>query len=172
MYGIPYIYSNTFFNESNFMKNSDSQIVLDGIRRIVKELRTFSKTTERDIGLSTAQIYVLQTLKDVSKPVTISELAAASHTHQSSVSVVVSKLVTRKLIEKTQDQNDLRFHKLKITSEGKYLLSKSPVSIQERLTKAVSAMSPSERKGLVSGIQALLEHSGIQNEDAPMLMED
>lgn len=154
------------------MSASDSQLVLDAIRRIVRVLRNFSKATERDFGLSTAQIYVLQKLLESKKALTVNELAEATLTHQSSVSVVVSKLVGRKLIERTQDKIDSRSVRLSITAEGKYLLSKSPSSVQERLTQALSKMTSRERKGLVEGLQALIEKAGMQEDEASMLMED
>lgn len=153
-------------------KTSESQIILDAIRRIVRALRTFSKSTERDFGLSTAQIYVLQKLTASSHPLSVNELAEATLTHQSSVSVVVSKLVERKLIARTVDQNDSRSVKLSITEQGQYLLSKSPTSIQERLTNALAKMTPKEREGLVEGLKALVNKAGMKDDDAPMLMED
>jgi DNA-binding MarR family transcriptional regulator len=151
---------------------SESQLVLDAIRRIVRALRNFSKSTEKDIGLSTAQIYVLQKLKESNRPLTVNELAEATLTHQSSVSVVVSKLVHRKLIDRAADKQDSRSVRLSITGEGKYLLGKSPTSIQERLTKALAKMTAKERKGLVEGLQALILNAGMQDEEAPMLLED
>ena len=154
------------------MISSDSRLVLDSIRRIVRVLRNFSKSTERDFGLSTAQIYVLQKLFEAKRSLTVNELAEATLTHQSSVSVVVSKLTSRKLLERIANEQDSRSVRLSITTEGKYLLGKSPTSIQDRLTKALSKMSPKERKGLVEGLQALIQKAGMQDDEPSMLMED
>ena len=167
---VHHIYANLELR--TLVKMSESQLVLDAIRRIVRALRNFSKASERDFGLGTAQIFVLQKLLESPKSLTINELADVTHTHQSSVSVVVSKLVSRKLIERITDKNDSRSARINITPEGKYLLSKSPQSFQERLTKALSKMTPAQRKGLVEGLQALIQKAGMQDDEATMLMED
>ena len=153
-------------------KKSEGQLVLDSIRRIVRALRTFSKSTEKELGLSTAQIYVLQKLVGSKTSLSVNELAEATFTHQSSVSVVIAKLVDRKLIERTTNQSDSRSVKLSITSQGRYLLGKSPMSIQERLTLALAKMSQKQRDGLVEGLRALIQKAGMENDEAPMLMED
>ena len=62
--------------------------------------------------------------------------------------------------------------RLSITTKGKYLLGKSPTSIQDRLKKALLKMSPRERKGLVEGLQALIQKAGIQDDEPSMLIED
>lgn len=151
---------------------SEAQLVLDAIRRIVRALRAFSKSTEKELGLSTAQIYVLQKLLDSKTPLSVNELAEATFTHQSSVSVVITKLVDRRLITRATNENDSRSIKLSITDQGKYLLGKSPTSIQERLTSALAKMSRKEREGLVEGLRVLIEKAGMQDDEAPMLMED
>lgn len=152
--------------------NSEAQLVLDAVRRIVKSLRSFSKSTEKELGLGTAQIYVLEKLVELGRPLSINELAEATLTHQSSVSVVISKLVNRKLVERTVCEDDSRSVKISISKQGAYLLSKSPKSIQERLVHGLAQMTSKERNGLVEGLQALIQKAGLQGEDAVMLMED
>lgn len=151
---------------------SESQIILDAIRRIVRSLHRSSKHMERNVGLSTAQIFVLQKLSESKKPLSINELAEATLTHQSSVSVVVSKLVQRQLIDRLVNEADSRSVELRISKQGQYLLSKSPPSIQELLMKGLDKFEQKERRFLAKGLQALIQKSGLENEEAPMLMED
>lgn len=151
---------------------SDSQIVLDSIRRIVRTLRLSSKSTEKSLGLSTAQIFVLQKLAASKDPLSINELATATLTHQSSVSVVVSKLVHRNLIERMVSEIDSRSVKLKISAQGEYLLSKSPPSFQERLMSGLEQLTVSERSGLVTGLQAMILKSGMAEETPSMMLEE
>jgi DNA-binding MarR family transcriptional regulator len=60
--------------------------VLDAVRRIVQALRESSRQAERQVGLSGAQLFVLQKLAE-SPASSVNELAARTHTHQSSVSL-------------------------------------------------------------------------------------
>jgi DNA-binding MarR family transcriptional regulator len=71
---------------------STPQRVLDSIRQIVRLLREGSRDSEERVGLSAAQLFVLQKL-DPDEPLSLNELSARTLTHQSSVSVVVSRLV-------------------------------------------------------------------------------
>jgi DNA-binding MarR family transcriptional regulator len=151
---------------------SETQLFLDALRRIVRSLRNFSKFTEKEYGLSTAQIYVLQKLVEAITPLSINELATATLTHQSSVSVVVSKLVDRKLVERITNKDDSRSVKLTISKQGEYLLSKSPTSMQERLMRGLGKMTTEQRHGLVLGLQALLKNAGLEDEKAGMLFEE
>src|SRR4051812_49679467 len=65
--------------------------VLDAIRRVVRTLREASRHSDRVVGVSAAQLFVLQRLAGT-RGLSVNELAARTLTHQSSVSVVVSKL--------------------------------------------------------------------------------
>ena len=73
-------------------RGADVQAVLDGVRRIVQALRASSRWAEQHVGLSGAQLFVLQKLAET-PGMSVNELAERTHTHQSSVSTVVSRLV-------------------------------------------------------------------------------
>src|SRR4051812_19869984 len=75
--------------------------VLDAIRRIVRALRESSRATEQSVGIGAAQLFVLQRLA-AAPGLSLNELAARTFTHQSSVSVVVSRLVERGLLTRAR----------------------------------------------------------------------
>jgi DNA-binding MarR family transcriptional regulator len=68
--------------------------VLDSLRRIVQVLRESSRRAERQLGISGAQLFVLEKLAEAPSQ-SLNELAERTHTHQSSVSTVVARLVKR-----------------------------------------------------------------------------
>src|ERR671934_2557496 len=71
--------------------------IMDGIRTVVRALRINTRAIEKQMGISLAQLWVLQILAE--RPVdSLNELAVATATHQSSVSVVVRRLVERELV--------------------------------------------------------------------------
>lgn len=154
------------------LNDSHFQIVLDSIRRIFRTIRLSSKSSEKTLGLSSAQIFVLQKLAETSTGISINELALATLTHQSSVSAVVSKLIDRKLVDRTISKTDSRISELRISKQGEYLLSKSPPSIQEQLIKGMTQMSKEELDGLVRGLQALIQKADMADEEPTMLFED
>src|SRR4051794_8130303 len=70
----------------------DVRAIMDAIRRIVRVLRVSSRAAEKQVGLSGAQLFVLHKLADT-PALSLNELADRTRTHQSSVSVVVQRLV-------------------------------------------------------------------------------
>ena len=64
--------------------STSPQRVLDSIRRIVRLLREGTRASEDAVGLSAAQLFVLQKL-DPAVPLSLNELAARTLMHQSSV---------------------------------------------------------------------------------------
>lgn len=123
---------------------ADVQPILDGIRRIVQGLRAASHEAQRT-GLTAAQHFVLRRLAEANG-MSINELAARTFTHQSSVSVVASRLVARRLIDRRLDARDRRRHLLVLTPAGRRALASTPSLAQERLVDAVLTLSPSARR--------------------------
>jgi len=151
---------------------SETHAILDSLRRIVHALRLFSKESERDLGISAAQLFVLEKIAESKAPPSINDLASATLTHQSSVSVVVAKLGRHKLIERVPSGTDSRKTELKITPKGAALLKKGPGSIHKRFLDAISSMSVADRHGLVVGLHRLVLTAGFQDATPPMLLED
>ena len=103
----------------------DVRSVLDSIRRIVQALRVFDRSAEKQVGLSGAQLFVLGRLAAEPR-LSLNELAERTHTHQSSVSVVVQRLVDRKLVKRTHDEADGRRLELSLTAAGAALSRRAP----------------------------------------------
>lgn len=149
----------------------DVREALDAFRRIVQALRTSSRDAERRVGLSAAQLYALQQLAGMSGA-SINDLAARTFTHQSSVSVVVQRLVARRLVAKMPSEDDRRRVRLTITDAGRALLRRSPEPVQERLVAGIATLSPVERRGLVDALTAIADTLATGSGAPPMLFED
>lgn len=150
---------------------NNSQDILDSIRFIVRALRVSSKSVERSLKISGAQLYVLQKLKDQSG-MSINELAERTLTHQSSVSVVVTKLVEQGLAQRKKSKSDERRMEISITSRGLALLNKAPEPYQERLVRAIESLPSSQRAQVAEGLKALVDKTEIQTGPAPLFFED
>src|SRR5436189_2040003 len=92
--------------------------VMDGIRTVVRALRINTRAIEKQMGISLAQLWVLQILAE--RPAdSLNELALATATHQSSVSVVVRRLVERELVTRTTANRDKRRVRIELTESGR-----------------------------------------------------
>lgn len=149
----------------------DVREVLDSIRRIVRLLRLSSREAEREVGLTGAQLFVLQKLAE-SKMLSVNDLAERTHTHQSSVSVVAQSLVEKGLVARSKATDDARRLELTLTPAAKALLRKAPGAAQDRLIEAIEGLSPATRSQLARSLGRLVEEAGLGNEEAPMIFED
>jgi MarR family transcriptional regulator, lower aerobic nicotinate degradation pathway regulator len=130
---------------------------MDSIRSIVHALRVSSREIEQKLGISSAQLYVLQELND-SPALSINELAERTFTHQSSVSMVVARLVDSRLVTRTASRADGRRLAVSLTPAGRAILRRSPATAQTRLINALREMAPSALHGLATGLDTLIGH--------------
>ncbi|HEX6536648.1 MAG TPA: MarR family transcriptional regulator [Gemmatimonadaceae bacterium] len=143
---------------------------LDGIRRIVQALRVSARAAERRLGISGAQLFVLHTLSEAPAE-SLNDLAARTFTHQSSVSVVVDRLVRRKLVSRTRSPEDGRRVVLELTPAGRRLIRSSPEVAQIRLIEALRALPASDCRSLSRMLHRIVRDMGVT--DLPgMLFEE
>ena len=142
--------------------------VLDSLRLIVRDLRLSAREAERVAHITGAQLFVLQQLQD-GGTLSLGELADRTMTDQSSVSVVVKKLVGAKLVARKPSPSDARRLELSLTPAGKKLLARCPEPTQVRLVAALKRLAPNEIEGLTSGLSALVREMGLESETPPPL---
>jgi MarR family transcriptional regulator, lower aerobic nicotinate degradation pathway regulator len=144
---------------------------LNAVRSIVRALRINTRAIELKMGISLAQLFVLQQLAE--RPAeSLNELAERTATHQSSVSVVVRRLVDRGLVSRTPSPADKRRIEIDVTSAGRELLAGAPVTIQMRLMAALSEMNRDDQDALADLLERWLRAAGIDIASPPMLGED
>src|SRR2546423_1557121 len=124
-----------------------TRAVLDAIRRIVRALRESSRAAERTAGIGAAQLFVLHRLASA-PALSLNELAARTFTHQSSVSVVVSRLVERGLVARSRGGADGRRISISATSAGRALVARAPAAAQERLLAGLALLGGGPRRQL------------------------
>jgi DNA-binding MarR family transcriptional regulator len=145
--------------------------VLDSVRRIVRTLRVAARAAEKEVGISGAQVFVLHAL--ARGPVlSLNELAERTRTHQSSVSVVVQRLVERGLVERTPVPGDARRTALSLTAAARRVVKDAPDAPTEVLIAALERMSAGQRTRLAEGLIRLVEALGASDEPATMFFED
>jgi DNA-binding MarR family transcriptional regulator len=137
----------------------------------VRSLRVSSRTAEQQVGLSGAQLFVLQCLARQGR-CSVSELAAHTATDQSSVSVVVSRLVARGYVKRTTSKLDRRSVELSITPAGKALLATAPKAVQDRLLSALSKLRKSEILLLSALLRKVVDLADVHSESPSLFFEE
>lgn len=141
-----------------------TRAVLGQLRVLVRALRLSARESEKKLGVSGAQLLVLQSLADIGAA-SIGELAKATHTDQSSVSVVVTRLSEAKLVSRRPSREDSRRVDVKLTAAGRALLGRAPETPQQRMVRALEAMPKKRRDDLAASLAHLAREAGLDRSE-------
>jgi MarR family transcriptional regulator, organic hydroperoxide resistance regulator len=122
---------------------TDTAWIVQGLRRIVKALQTYSQEVRSAYGLTGPQLWALKTLQRKGR-ITIGRLASALAVHQSSVSILVDRLEKRRLVRRIRRPDDRRVVQVELTARGATLAADAPEAAQGRLLHALATM-PAEQ---------------------------
>ncbi len=150
---------------------TDSQRIFDSIRHLVRLLRLTDRAVQSELGLSGAQLFVIHELGKA-PALSLSDLAERTRTDQSSVSVVVSRLVEAGLVTRERDRRDARRLVLNLTRAGRALAEKSAPAAQERIVEALERMAAADRRRCADAFSRLVADIGRPEGAPPMLFED
>jgi DNA-binding MarR family transcriptional regulator len=145
--------------------------VLNGLRQIVRSLRVSSRAAEQRVGLSGAQLFVLQCLARQS-PCSVNELAERTATDQSSVSVVVSRLVALGHVRRAPSKRDRRSVELSLTRSGRALLESAPEAAQDRLIASLTRLPKAELKTLSRLLGKVVEGADASQQVPTLFFEE
>ena len=146
------------------LSTSEAQAIMDSLRRIVQALRRASTQYE---GFTSAQIFVLRTL-ETCEGASVNDLAALTHTHQSTASEMVAKLEANGLLERRTAKDDRRRVELYLSAAGRKVVRDQARTPQEELIDAIAALSSENRTALAQGLKALTEAANL-SETVPQL---
>ena len=144
---------------------------MNAIRGIVRALRVNTRSIELQLGISLAQLFVLQQLADHPAE-SLNDLAERTATHQSTVSGVVRRLVERGLVSRTAATSDKRRIRIELTPSGEQMLRGAPKTVQEYLMEGMGRMRPDQRATLADLMELWVRESGIDLASPPMMFED
>jgi|SRR5882757_3213863 len=120
------------------MESALNQLI-DALRRITQAIRLSSSVAQDTLGITGAQLFVLQQIAEAPRA-SLREIAERTLTDQSSVSVVVSRLVVAGYVSRKTAAADARRTELSLTASGRALLRRAPGLAQTRLMAALRAV--------------------------------
>ena len=148
-----------------------SQAVLDSLRKIVQVLRESSRRAEQRLGISGAQLFVLEKLADGSSQ-SLNDLASRTFTHQSSVSTVVTRLVEQGLVSRQRSAGDSRKVELVLTPRGRRLAAQTTGAAQEQLIQSIRRMPVRTRNELALLLDELVSGMKVTERKPRMFFDD
>jgi DNA-binding MarR family transcriptional regulator len=150
---------------------SEATAILDDLRRIVRVLRESSRAAERQLGVTGAQLFVMRALAS-SPALSLNALAERTRTHQSTASVVVTRLVKRGLVKRSASADDARRVELELTKRGRKLLERAPLAAQDRLIDGVEKLKREDQQTLALSMRRLVHAMDLGDEEPLMFFDD
>jgi len=143
---------------------------MDALRRLVAALRGSSRVAVRDVGITTAQLFVLRQLAREPDQ-SINRLAELTCTRQNTVSDVVARLVERRLVRRETAADDARRVVVSLTPAGRALARRAPLTIQGELVLAFRRLTPAQRRALADSLEAWIASAGLAGLSSPFFFE-
>jgi DNA-binding MarR family transcriptional regulator len=141
------------------------------MRRIVRALGISARTAQHAIGITGAQLLVLRML-DAHPAQSLNELATLTFTHQSTVSVVVERLVSRGFVSRSRSETDRRRVVLALTAAGRRALRHTPPPAQMRLIAAINALTPAQRRTLARVLKVIVNDMDLAEGPVGFFFDD
>jgi len=133
---------------------------MNAVRSLVRALRIDARAIEDAVGISLAQLIVLDKLR-AAPARSIVELSGRTATHASSVSVVVKRLVERGLVERSQGNSDRRQVQFAVTDAGRQFLERAPRTVESYLEEALARFDAVEQQRLATLLERWVANAGI-----------
>lgn len=126
-------------------------------------MRQHFREIEQTCGVTGSQLWIMQEIS-ATAGIGISELAEKLAIHQSTCSLLVDKLVVRKLVIKERNKLDRRRVGLRLTIDAIKLLKKSPGPAEGILPEALRALPAGTIRSLDSSLAKVIEQLEIKDE--------
>lgn len=150
---------------------SPARRAMDGLRRIVRALRSSTLSAEATHKLTAAQLFVLREIGRA-PGLSLAQLGARTFTAQSSVSEVVSRLVQAGLVERRPSREDRRRIECWPTAHAQLLLQDAPDTIQERLLAGFHSLPDPQQAALAEALDAWIAAAGLSAVPSTMFFEN
>lgn len=137
--------------------------VLRQFRLIFGSVRQHFREVEASCGVSGSQMWILTECRRA-PGIGITELAGRLGIHQSTASILVEKLVSRRLVAKRRSQEDQRRVGLHLVPEGEALLAKLPGPAEGILPEALNSLPEVALKTLSINLTELIGKLRISEE--------
>ncbi len=148
---------------------NDYEELLVAVRRITRAIDLYSKKLYKEVGLTTSQLLVLETVDKLQNP-TPSSIAKEILLSQATVTTLVDRLEGNGLIKRSKDGPDKRTVNIALTPEGQTLLQDAPELLQSGFLKQFRRLEQWEQHMLTSAMQRVATMMDAEDLDAAPIL--
>ena len=142
-----------------------SEAMLIAMRRVIRAIDVHSRSLVQSHGLTGPQSLILRETI-AAGDLTAGELARRVSLSQATVSDIVKRLETKRLLRRTRDQVDRRRVLISATADGKKLQASAPPLLQETFVRRFEALEDWEQTQLLSSMQRIAAVMDAEDLDA------
>lgn len=142
---------------------AEEQIV-SSIRKLMRAVDSHSRRLRDGFGLTAPQLMVLREL--ARGPLSAGALARALHFGQPTIKVILDRLESQGLVHRSQDPEDRRVLRVRLTEKGRKVTKRAPRLLHERFRSRFASLEDWERSLIVTVLQRVASMMDIEEDRA------
>ncbi len=147
--------------------NMEYTDIIISLRKVIRSINLENKKIEKKYGVSTPQILILNFLKEKEDcQSTATELKKFLNLNASTVTGIISRLESKRLIARIPNNKDKRVVKISLTIEGIGLINKIPVVLHEKFAERLKKLDPKSIVAIQKSIEILVSLLDAEDIDA------
>jgi DNA-binding MarR family transcriptional regulator len=135
-------------------KKNISEEVLITLRKIIRAIDQHSRHLVKQYGVTGPQLLILKELTRL-KEIHISEIAKRVSLSQPTVTDILNRLETKKLIQRKRNESDKRRIIVNVTEKARSIIDREPSLLQERFVSEFNKLKEWEQTLILSSIQRI-----------------
>ncbi|MCA1795605.1 MAG: MarR family winged helix-turn-helix transcriptional regulator [Desulfotignum sp.] len=138
------------------MEENISMQIMMRLRQIIQEMSRHSKQLQEKYNITLPQLICLKEVADHG-PIAIGALTQIVFINNSTVTGIIDRLETRKLVQRVRISKDRRQVHVEITQAGIAFLEDAPTPIHHRFIKKLEQMESKDVSMLLWGLELLVD---------------
>jgi MarR family transcriptional regulator, organic hydroperoxide resistance regulator len=132
------------------------QRILRSLRRITRAVDIYSRRLNLEFGLTTPQMLCLDILSK-SNDMILKDLAQTINLGESTVNGIIDRLEAKKYVIRVRSEKDRRKVYLKISPEGKDILKRTPLPLENKVSDSLLLLPGSEQINILDSLERITE---------------
>lgn len=149
---------------------SQHEEILVSLRRIIRAADLNSKRLAKEIGLTAPQLLLLQAI-DRMPDATIGALAKDVNLTQATVTAIIDRMESRRLVRRKRNAADKRKVNVLITPAGRKILVKAPTILQDRFIEWFRELEEWEQTYIIGALQRVAHMLDAEDIDASPVLD-
>ncbi len=141
------------------------ELIIAALRRITRAIDLHSRVLLHDHGLTAPQLAVLRVIARF-QPVTASGVAREVHLSQPTVTGILNRLESRRLLQRSRGATDRRRVELTLTPDAQALLADAPSPLQDDFALQLARLQQWEQTQILATLQRI---AAMMEADSPGL---